>query len=191
MGCCKANLWHFKMKKIFATAFLGMATVALSSCGLLADHPVDRDNNNGTFEIYLLPLELHQEGIIENIACGGEEGPLITSNDIQSYDLESHEIRLTQSSFDRLTPRELAGQPFAVCVKQEPIYMGEFMALFMSRSSEGVVILWPPMEGDVPVMKIQLGYPGPDFYTGDDPRSDARILRALEQAGLIHKDLEK
>jgi hypothetical protein len=130
------------MKKIFVTAFLGMATVALSSCGLLNDHPVDQDNNNGTFEIYLLPLEL-------------------------------------------------AGQPFAVCVKQEPIYMGEFMALFMSRSSEGVVILWPPLEGDEPVMKIQLGYSGPDFYTGEDPRSDSRILRALDQAGLIDQDLEK
>lgn len=177
------------MKKILIAVFLGMATAVLSSCGLFKDQS-DGQDNQGAFEIYLLSADFVGEENDEDQVCANKEELILSNSDIQSYDLESHEIRLNQAAFERLSPMQLAGKPFVVCANQDPIYTGEFMALFMSRSSEGVVILWPPMEEDAPIMQIQLGYPGPDFYTGEDPRSDKRILKALEQAGLLDEDLE-
>jgi hypothetical protein len=34
-------------------------------------------------------------------------------------------------------------------------------------------------------IKITLGYPGPEAFTGDDSRVDARIMRALKAAGKL------
>lgn len=178
------------MKKFFIALLLGMLTMTASGCELLRQSD-EQAHNDAKFEIYLLPVDADRDEKVENLSCAGKEGPLLSNQDIQKYVLETHEMHLSQSAIERLTPMELAGKPFVVCVNQEPIYSGEFMALFMSRSSDRVVILWPPMDIDQPVMKIQLGYPGPDFYTGEDPRSDARIINALEQAGLIEKDAEK
>lgn len=175
------------MKKIFVALLLGMLTMTIYGCGLLRQSD-DQEHNDGIFEIYLLPADAERDEKVENLSCSGEEGPLLSNQDIQTYVLETHEIHLSPSAIERLTPLELAGKPFVVCVDQEPIYSGEFMALFMSRSSGRVVILWPPMDIGQSVMKIQLGYPGPDFYTGEDPRSDARISNALEHSGLISEN---
>jgi hypothetical protein len=177
---------HISLTKILIIFIT--AVVILSGCELLGDRSDGQRSSNGSFEIYLIPQEVYWEGKGENLACEGEAGPLLSNDDIQSYAVETHAIRLSQTAYERLSKMELAGQPFLVCANQEPIYTGEFMTLWMSRSSEAAVILWPPMDADEQVMKIQLGYPGPDFYTGVDPRADARILRALEQAGWTDKD---
>jgi hypothetical protein len=71
-----------------------------------------------------------------------------------------------------------------ITINDQVIYAGEFMAAFMSRSSDRVVILWPPMENDS-IMKIQLGYPGPDFFVGEDLRDDPRIQATLSKAGKL------
>ena len=61
------------------------------------------------------------------------------------------------------------------------------MALYMSRSSDKVVILWPPMGGDTTHFTIQLGYPGADFFVGADPRADEQIKAALITAGVLQE----
>ena len=91
-------------------------------------------------------------------------------------------MRSTLPAAERLSELALAGSPFAVCVDHEPIYSGEFMALYMSRSSDDVVIIWPSIEQGGDILAIQLRYPGPDFYGGGDPRSDPRILDTLRRA---------
>jgi len=35
------------------------------------------------------------------------------------------------------------------------------------------------------VIRLELGYPGPDCFVGQDPRSDPRILDALESASKL------
>jgi hypothetical protein len=78
-----------------------------------------------------------------------------------------------------------AGRFFVVTVGNKPIYFGRFMAAYFSMSYDGVVILWPPMNSSEGVLQIQLGYPGPDFFEGMDPRADPRILESLRQAGKL------
>jgi hypothetical protein len=43
----------------------------------------------------------------------------------------------------------------------------------------------PLVSPDRQVIRLELGYPGPDFFVGQDPRSDPRILDALESAGKL------
>jgi hypothetical protein len=181
----KSRLMCDPMKKILAISLMAMAALTLAACGLFNDQPDDQGSKNGTFEIYLLPVEFNWDEKVENIKCEAAEGALLSQEDILSYAFERHEIKLSPAAAMRLSEIELAGQPFVVCADQAPIYVGEFMAAFMSRSSEQVVILWPSMEADPHIIKIQLGYPGVGFYAGENPRSDERILSALEQAGLI------
>jgi len=178
-----------KMKK-FIILLSSITVAVLAGCSLFNDKTNDQDNKQGDFEIYLLPSDADWQEEVENSACETTQGIVLSNPDIQSYDLDTHEIRLNESAAERLAETKLVGHQFVVCANQEAIYTGEFMAAFMSRSSERVVILWPPMNGDERVMKIQLGYPGPDFFAGKDPRGDIRILQALEQAGLSDEPVD-
>ena len=85
----------------------------------------------------------------------------------------------------RLAQLDLPAKFFVVTVDREPIYYGAFMSLYFSRTYDGVVILWPPMDEDGRTIRIQLGYPGPDFFAGKDPRADSRILASLKRAGKL------
>ena len=79
-----------------------------------------------------------------------------------------------------------ARKPFVVTVDRTPVYAGTFMAAWFSRSADDVVILWPSMELGDRTFRIQLGYPGAGQFTGTDPRSDGRVLDALERAGKLN-----
>jgi len=82
--------------------------------------------------------------------------------------------------------------PFVVCVGKERIYRGAIWSSLSSREYDGVVILEPsyqPPESDSYTIRLELGYPTEKWFKGEDPRSDPRILRALEKAGKIKEDL--
>ncbi|MDD5039151.1 MAG: hypothetical protein PHN78_07535 [Dehalococcoidales bacterium] len=55
-------------------------------------------------------------------------------------------------------------------------------------SFDGVTI-WKPLSTQEPrVVTLELGYPSQSFYKGEDPRSNAEVIKSLEQAGkLINK----
>lgn len=110
--------------------------------------------------------------------------PLISSADIVVYWKESHEIQLTSAVFQRASrwPVPVSGAPFVVCVGRQPIYKGAIWTPLSSMSYNGVVIL-QPLGSESGIIKIQLGY----VPTGKvaDPRGDARVMKALEQAGKL------
>ncbi len=119
-----------------------------------------------------------------------EKKPLITTDDIVSYNKKTHEIVLTPKAFDRyLKIKDLGiSAPFVVCVGKERIYAGDFVLPICSASFNGVVIEECQSMGICDqqfknkVLRLQLGYPGENFFKGFDPRSDSRILDALKQA---------
>jgi hypothetical protein len=115
------------------------------------------------------------------------EKPLLTIDDIISYRKATHEIELTAAGYDRIDRLSIPvnGKAFAVCVDGQPIYAGAFWVGYSSLSFDGVVIDALRASREQPVLQIQLGYPGADFFHGDDPRSDPKILQALEEAGKI------
>lgn len=140
---------------------------------------------DGQFAIYLPAEELMLDDMVDLAQVELAEIPVLTSEDIVWYDADSHVIKLAPSVGSLLDALELPGRPFFVTIDRTPIYAGAFMAAYFSRTYDGVVILWPPMDGDGDALRIQLGYPGEDFFTGEDPRSDRRILDSLREAGKL------
>ncbi len=141
------------------------------------------------FAIYLLASDKSpdavQKAALDSLVLADK--PLITSADIVSYRRATHTMQLTQDGFARIKtlPRSVSGPPFVVCVDRQPIYSGSFWTSLSSASFSGVVIdtLRPGVASGA--LLIQLGYPGQDFFAGQDPRVDARILNALQAAGKL------
>ena len=158
--------------------FIIVFTLIFSSC---------RPAQNDHFAIYLLSqdipaAELSHTDIGQLVL---ESEPLLLDNDIVSYDKTSHSIELTRAAFNRIQevftlPVKVDGVPFVVCVGAERIYTGAFWTPLSSISYDGVVIM-QPFDPEKTIIQIALGYPVPSVFTGNDPRADLRITKALEQ----------
>jgi hypothetical protein len=135
------------------------------------------------------PAQLVLEpGVIDLDTIPLETEPILTQDDIVRYDAETHTFDLTLEAAERLEALQwpLRGPAFVVTVGTDRIYAGAFWTPLSSLSFDGIVILWlPHASSEGYTYRVDLGYPGPDFFTGPDPRSDSRILQALERGGLL------
>ena len=169
-------------------SFFCVVVIALI-CGIQGCRVVDVSPTPGPaqmaqFGIYLMPTEyLNDEIIIDD--CTSLGSALLDEEDIAAYSWARHDIVLQPEVSERLAALDATGKPFVTCVGGREIYRGEIMAAYMSRSSDEVVILWPPIDGDTIHFTIQLGYPGVDFFVGSDPRADERIKTVLIRAGVL------
>ncbi|MBM4463061.1 MAG: hypothetical protein FJ012_06945 [Chloroflexi bacterium] len=118
------------------------------------------------------------------------EDPIVSIRDVIAYNAQTHELKLTANAFQRISALELTvgGKSFMVCVDKKLVYWGAFWTPFSSISFDGVTIRKPLSSQEPEVITIELGYPSPSFYGGEDPRNNAAVLKSLEQAGkLINK----
>ena len=145
------------------------------------------------FAIYLLSGKLSPAEVAQADLRTLElaDKPILSTEDIVTYARQTHEIRLTAAAVERIgqleVPVSAAGLPFVVCVDKEPIYSGAFWSALSCWSFDGVVIMTLP--GVLP--GAQRGYIRIEAsFSGEraDPRSDPRILRALEAAGKLRDD---
>ena len=115
------------------------------------------------------------------------EQPIIAMSDIITYNSKTHEITLTTSAYERISKLEVPvrGKSFVVCVDRKLIYWGAFWTPVSSISFDGVTIMLPLSSQDAKVVKLELGYPSPSFYGGEDPRLNAEVMKSLEQAGKL------
>jgi len=155
---------------------------------LLSGCQPDRSDD---FAIYLLAQDISAVEVaqidIDQLALESE--PIIASDDIISYNKANHMIELTSAAYTRVQQLfqmtvGVDGTPFVVCVGKERIYSGGFWTPLSSLSYDGVVIM-QPWDTKEPTIQIVLGYPTPNFFTGNDPRSDPRIMDTLEQANKL------
>ncbi|MBM3173065.1 MAG: hypothetical protein FJZ85_05045 [Chloroflexi bacterium] len=119
--------------------------------------------------------------------------PIISAEDIISYNGQTHEMKLTASSFERIAQMDVSvrGKSFLVCVDKEPIYWGAFWAPISSISFDGVTI-WKPLSSQKPkTVTLELGYPSLSHYRGEDPRNNPAVMKSLEQAGKLINKLSK
>jgi hypothetical protein len=145
----------------------------------------------GVFEVYLVEEDISVGEMMDaNLAeLQLEETPFLSVDDIVAYRWETHEIELSPSASERVAWFErsvlsLGGAPFVICAGGEPIYGGALWTSYSSVPYDGIVIDLCPAESGQP-LPIRLGYPSPEWFTGEDLRSDPRIYRALEEAGKL------
>lgn len=147
--------------KWIATGLLAMVLVLLAAC-------------NPTPQEFAIYLTQHPET------------PVISMEDIVSYTWATHEIRLTEAAFARVMALQVPvrGLPFVARVDGKQVYAGALWTPLSSMSFDGVTILLPLGSQD-PVIRIELGYPGSDSFTGADPRFNPQVRRVLERAGKL------
>jgi hypothetical protein len=130
------------------------------------------------------------------IEIRGEDGAvLIAADQIRSYDWRTQTLQLAPKVASdlhaklRADGRLVRGVPFQVTLDGQPIYSGKFTSILSSASIDAVCIVLdaPAAAPELPSdrMRIQLGYPGPQFFTGADPRGDERLQAALKAAGML------
>jgi hypothetical protein len=116
--------------------------------------------------------------------------PIISIGDIITYNAQTHELKLTDTAFERISQLEVPvrGKSFMVCIDKEPIYWGAFWTPISSMSFDGVTIWKPLSSQELKIITLELGYPSSSFYEGEDPRNNAKVMKSLDQAGkLINK----
>jgi len=148
------------------------------------------EGEGGGFAIYLTKQDIPPAQMEALSHVDMAETPIITINDIITYDAQEHELRITASASERISQLDVPtrGKSFIVCVDKAPIYWGAFWVLWSSMSFDGVTI-WKPLSLEEPhVIRLELGYPSSALYIGEDPRSNPVVIESMEQAGkLINK----
>ena len=142
------------------------------------------------FAIYLTKKDIPPDQMEALSHVDIADQPIISMGDIITYNAQTHELKLTDTAFERISQLEIPvrGKSFLVCVDKGPIYWGAFWTPISSMSFDGVTIWKPLSSQDFKVITLELGYPSSSFYGGEDPRNSAEIMKSLEQAGkLINK----
>lgn len=167
------------MKKVFASALIAsllLISLTVSGC-----------TSPKGFSIYLTRenTPVSEMPALSHVELA--DSPVISIDDIISYNQDTHEIELTADAYERVNELDIttSGMAFVVCVDSQPVYWGAFWAIFSSQSFDGVIILMPPLLEEN-LIQIEFGFPGPALYSGEDPRSDPEIFRSLEQAGKLN-----
>ncbi len=140
------------------------------------------------FAIYLTKDDVppSQMEMLSHVDIADE--PVLSMDDIVSYNAATHEMLLTDEAFNRLAELQVPvrGRSFLVCVDRSPVYWGAFWVLYSSQSFDGVTIWQPLGVQDSAVVGIRLGYPGSSFHQGEDPRANPLAMTALDEAGKLY-----
>ena len=164
-----------------------MVTAAVCGCA----RATPSADTTGGFSIYLVtdPVSGQEAMDLDLGQLELEELPILSGDDIEAYDWGTHEIALTDPARERTASLDVpvtTGVPFVVCVGDERIYSGAFWVSWSSASFHGIVIDALYASVDNHPIRIQPGYPeSPEFFEGEDRRSDPRILQSLSQAGKL------
>jgi hypothetical protein len=183
------------MKKIIITASMVLILLVpflFGGCATLAGAPdltpsVSSTTADEGFAIYLtrdnVPIDTMK--ILSHVEV--EATPVISSGDIIAYLWETQEIQVTAEAWKKIQDIHppTKGTPFIVCVNKSPVYWGAFWTPVSSQSFNGVIIQTPALLSTQTNIKIELGYPSPDFYQGEDPRFSPDVITALEKAGKL------
>ena len=163
---------------------LAILTIAGVACNEL---PTESQKG---FAIYLTREDIPSEKMEMLSHVNIADYPIIYMQDIITYNAQTHEIKLTDTAFERISQLDVpvSGKSFIVCVDKAPIYWGAFWTPISSMSFDGVTI-WKPLGSlESNVITIELGYPSSSCYSGEDPRNNTEVLQSLEQSGkLINK----
>jgi hypothetical protein len=143
------------------------------------------------FAIYLTRDDIPPEKMEMLSHVDIADQPIITIQDIITYNTQTHEVKMTDQAFDRISQLEVPvrGKSFLVCVNKSPVYWGAFWTSLSSVSFDGVTIWQPLGPQELKIITLELGYPSSSFYNGEDPRNNTTILQSLEQSGKLVKKL--
>lgn len=139
------------------------------------------------FAIYLTRDDIPPERMEALSYIHLADRPIISIQDVITYNAQTHELKLTSVAFERIANLEVPvrGKSFMVCVDKKPIYWGAFWTPISSISFDGVIIWKPDVYQKPTIITFELGYPSSSFYKGQDSRNNPEILNSLKQASKL------
>ena len=112
------------------------------------------------------------------------EFPIISDEDLLSYDWETHTLELRKSRWFMVRSPSSHGIPFVVVVDGVPIYVGAFWSEFSSIPSSVPTIMWDDRQTSK-AMTIGLGSRATTSDDRKDPRSNEKLKQALQELGKL------
>lgn len=185
------------MKKIIITALMVsglLAPLILGGCHSPLKTPaikpaVSSTSDNQGFAIYLTKdnVPVAQMEALSHVDIA--DTPVVALNDIVAYHWDTQSIELTAAAYQRVMQLQVPtnGKSFVVCVDKAPVYWGAFWTPISSASFSGIIInVMPYSNGNSGnIVKLEPGYPAPDFSKGGDPRSNQIVKASLEKSGKL------
>jgi hypothetical protein len=110
--------------------------------------------------------------------------PILSEQDLISYHWANHKLTLRKWNWYRIRLPRLQGAPFVVVADGEPLYVGAFYTGMSSIGCSSPVIMYDPRRTNQ-VIRIQRAYPTDSFGQGEDPRSDQRLKKVLQELGKL------
>jgi len=155
--------------------------ILVSSICITSEDEGKGEANDEGFAIYLTKQDIPpaQMEALSHVKLADQ--PIISVEDVITYDAQTHEIKLTDEAFERVSQLDVStgGRSFIVCVDKRPIYWGAFWVPWSCTLFDGVTIWIPPILEEPYVIRLELA----ELYTGEDPRSNPAVIESLEQAG--------
>ncbi|MEM2122673.1 MAG: hypothetical protein QXE79_03455 [Candidatus Bathyarchaeia archaeon] len=110
---------------------------------------------------------------------------VISDKDIVSYNKTSHEIKLTAGGVEKIKALKvpMTGSPFVIKINGKEIYNGSFWVSISSLSYSGIVI--DTLKTQDNTIKIEKGYPSPEFFKGTDPRNNSEVFDYFQKIGKL------
>jgi len=147
-------------------------------------------NQNDGLAIYLTRGEIPPERMPFLNQVDIAEKPVISIDDIVSYDPAIYLFTFTAGAYERIykLPVPVGGSTFLVCINKQPVYWGAFWTQVSSLHFPGVTI-WKPLKYEEPYeLKLELSSTSA-LYHNVDPRNNPEILQELEKAdNLVSSD---
>lgn len=110
---------------------------------------------------------------------------IVHYDEILGYDSVSHTFLIDNEAGERI--RDVwfptSGIGFIFALDSTLIYKAYFVPGYSSMALFNEVCVEPYSYRNK--YRFNLGYPGPDYYTGDDPRNDHRIIERLKVDGKL------
>ncbi|MBD3223121.1 MAG: hypothetical protein GF313_00215 [Caldithrix sp.] len=111
--------------------------------------------------------------------------PIIRYSDITAYEIATHTITLNMPVDSLSIEKDVHGTPFILTLDGDKMHGGWFWTAAASTVCHWIVIVpdWPSDDLQDNQIKIQRGYPSPQFFEGVDPRNNPEIMSRLYSDG--------
>ncbi len=196
MYITKPKLLRYNIQKIQKETAIEMSRIIMTGIFvflviLLFTFMACSKSHGEGFAIYLTRDNISPEKMKMLSHVDIADQPIISLQDIITYNAQTHELKLTDTAFKRIFQLQVptSGKSFIVCVDKNRVYWGAFWTPISSQSFDGVTI-WKPYSLSRPnIITLEPGYPSSSFYRGEDPRNQPEIISAFQKAGKLIKSL--
>ncbi|HCG99215.1 MAG: hypothetical protein A2074_04345 [Candidatus Aquicultor primus] len=156
----------------------------LKMINLYSDTDAKPESDMRGFAVYLVKdMKTFAASQVSLVELALEDKPFLTDDDLISYSWRDHKLKLNEDAIAKIPQAiPLDGRPVVVVADGQRIYLGALWTPVSSLSAS-----MPTMTLYNGYLSIELGNSGQLSHGKSDPRDNARIYKALKDAGKLQQ----